>query len=159
MNIDLNRMRRQHAKGAVLIEMALVTLILITLVAFLTLLGRYFWYYEVAQKAAYDGARFLSTATQVEMRTTGSGGGEPAIAALARAIVLEELAEIAPNLSPVVIDVHCDFRTCSNKVPLTVRVSIAMSLQDDIFSPFTSFFTGQEGMSIIADVTVRYAAI
>lgn len=159
MNINLNRMGRHRAKGSVFIEMTLVTAVLVTLVAFLTLLGRYFWYYEVAQKAAYDGARFLSTATQMEMRTTGSNGGEPAVAALARAIVMEELAEIAPHLSPVVVDVHCDFRTCSNKVPQTVRVSIAMSLQDDIFIPYTSFLTGQEGMSIIADVTVRYAAI
>lgn len=157
MTPHLNRMHLRAAKGSVLIELFLVLSMLITMAAFLTLLGRYFWFYTVAQKAANDGARFLSTATPVEMRTVGAGGGEPAIAALARKIVMDELEEITPHLFPVVVDVHCDFRTCSNKVPQTVRVSITMNLQDDIFPRYTSFFTGQEGMSIIADVTVRYA--
>lgn len=155
--MNMRKMHRRPASGSVVVEMTLVVAMLLSLIAFLTLLGRYFWYYDVAQKAAYDGARFLSTATQVEMRTVGDGGTEPAVAALARKIVTEELREIAPHLYPVVVDVHCDFRTCVNKVPQTVRVSIAMSLQDDIFGAWTSMFTGQEGMSIVADVTVRYA--
>lgn len=157
MNIDLSKMQRRPTRGSVIVEMTLVTSMLLGLIAFLTLLGQYFWYYDVAQKAAYDGARFLSTATQVEMRTVGDSGTEPAVAALARKIVMEELSEIAPHLYPVVVDVHCDFKTCVNKVPQTVRVAISMSLQENIFTGFTSMFTGQEGMSIVADVTVRYA--
>ena len=147
----------RRAAGSVLVETALVLMTLVTLLAFLTLLGRYFWYYNVAQKAAFDGARFLATATQVEMRTLKSGAREPVVAALARQIVLEELADIEPYLSMVSVDVHCDFRTCTNSVPLTVRVSISLSMQDDVFRFFTSKLTLQEGMPILADVTVNYA--
>ena len=56
-------------RGIAAVEMAIV---LMALVAFLTMpvfFARYFWCYSVAQKAAQDAARFMSTVPLVEIKS------------------------------------------------------------------------------------------
>lgn len=150
--------RRRSEKGIAAIEMAVILPVLIILLAVPLFLGRVFWHYTVAQKAAHDAARFLSTATQVEMRTPGAGATEAAAAALARAIVIAETADLNPGGdNSVIIDVHCDLGTCGLGVPTNVRIWVRFRMTDPIFRTFTSAFTGDDGLLIQADVTMRYA--
>lgn len=149
---------RRRQKGVAALEMALVLPALVILLAVPLFLGRVFWHYTVAQKAAHDAARFLATASQVEMRTLGSGGTEAAVAALARAIARAEAADLNPGLdSPVIVDVQCDLGTCGLGVPTTVRIWVRMQMKDDWFNGYTSTFTGGDGLMVQADVTMRYA--
>lgn len=152
-----NPLHRVRERGSVAVETAPVLMMLVTLLAFLLFVGRVCWYYQATQKAAHDAVRYLSTVSQVEMRTPGPGGTEAAIASVARGIIDEEISAVRPSAYPLYIDVHCDFRTCGNGVPTTVRVSISLRLQDDIFGSITSMFTGEDGMLMVADVTMRYA--
>lgn len=117
--------------------------------------ARVFWYYSVTEKAAHDAARFLSTATQIEIK--GSGFGEAPVAALARQIVAEETKEIIPGLDGLIVDVQCDLGTCGITVPATVRVRILMQMSDHLFGPYTSELYPNGGFVVASDVTMRYA--
>ena len=149
-----NRHARQRAQGAVAVEMAIVLPILITLLTALVFFARVFWYYNVIQKAAQDTTRFLSTATQVEMRTTGAP-----MASVARSIAEAETAVLASAAEELVIDVQCNFASCGFAVPSTVRVVIKMRMRDDIFGAMTAAFYGVDGLVLSADVTMRYAGM
>lgn len=133
-------------------EMALVLPLLVLLVTTLIFFARFFWYYSVMQKTAHDAARFLATATQVEMRTTGAP-----IAAVARSIADAGTAVLVPVVDAMAIDVQCNFSTCGFAVPTTVRVVIQARMRDTIFGPLTSAFYGEDGLLLVADVTMRYA--
>lgn len=149
---------RRRQRGGVAVEMAIVLPLLVLFLALPLFFGRVFWYYSVAQKAAHDAARYLSAATQSEIRGAGATGGETATAALARAIVNEELASIRPGIAEWTITVLCDTDTCGLAVPQTIRVSIRMIVRDDIFDFYTSQFYGEDGYGLLlkADVTMRY---
>lgn len=133
-------------------EMAIVLPILIMLVTTLVFFARVFWYYSVMQKAAQDATRFLSTATSVEMRTTGAP-----MAAVARSIAETETSLLRSTADDFAIDVQCNFASCGFAVPVTVRTVIQMRMSDDIFGPITSAFYGSDGLVLTADVTMRYA--
>lgn len=139
------------------IEMTVVLLVMIVLLTVPVFFARVFWYYSVAQKAAHDAARFLSTASQAELRTPGAGNGPAAVAALAREIAETETAVLNSVMDPKYIDVQCNFGTCGAGVPATVRVFIQMRMRDDMFAPYTYAFYGQDGLLLTADVTMRYA--
>jgi Flp pilus assembly protein TadG len=150
--------RRRPAKGqrgSVAVEAALLMMTLVILIACPLFLGRVFWYYTALQKAAQDGARFLSTATAAEIQTVGSRD-EAGVAALARDIVRAETAELHPAENKRLITVDCDLETCGDKVPNKVRVLITMRLQDPAFNAFTTMFTGDKGLQLRADVSMRY---
>lgn len=148
---------KRRARGSIAIEMALVLSMLFTLMTVPVFFARVFWYYSVAQKATHDAARFLSTATPAEMMTSGANNAPAPVAALARSIVDDEIAVLKGVMSPLYIDVQCDFRTCGASIPTTVRVSIQMRMRDDLFAPYTRAFYGQNGLLLVTDVTMRYA--
>ena len=154
MNTSLRKIRE---RGSVAVETAPILMLLVILFAVTLFLGRIFWYYEISQKAAHDAVRFLSSASQIDMRAVGPGGSEAAVASVARLIIDEEISALKPFVEFLYIDVHCNFRTCGGVVPTTVRVSISMRLKDSVFGPITAVFTGEDGMYILADVTMRYA--
>lgn len=151
MKTPAQRCARKGHGGGIAVEMAIVLPILILLLASLVFFARVFWYYSVAQKAAQDAARFLSTASQVELRTPGS----PA-AALARAIVEEETAVLDAVMSQKEVTVQCNFGACGIGTPTSVRVLIQMRFQDDLMAPYTAIFYGGDGLMLTADVTRRY---
>lgn len=151
------RFLRPRQRGGAAVEMAIVLPILVLFMALPLFFGRVFWYYSVAQKAAHDAARFLSSATQTEIRSTGSGS-EAQVAGLARTIAEMELNGIQPGLAGRTITVLCDTDSCGLVVPQTVRVSIKLTVRDGIFDDFTSQFYGEDGYGLLlkADVTMRY---
>jgi Flp pilus assembly protein TadG len=142
----------RRERGAVAVEMAMILPILILFLTGLVFFARVFWYYSVIQKAAHDTTRFLSTATQIEMRTTGAP-----IAVVARSIAEAETAVLNPVVDAIAIDVQCNFATCGFAVPATVRTVIQVRMRDNIFGTLTSAFYGEDGLLLTADVTMRYA--
>lgn len=154
MNIFFRNFSGRRTQGAVAIEMAIVLPVLILLLTTLVFFARVFWYYSVLQKAAHDATRFLSTATQVEMRTVGA----PA-AVVARAIAEAEIAQLVPDVEAIYIEMHCNSISCGSAlvVPSTVRTQVHMQMRDTLFAPITAEFYGDDGFILTADVTMRYA--
>jgi Flp pilus assembly protein TadG len=149
MNKPTIRTALRNVQGGVAVEMAIVLPIMATLITGLIWFAQVFWYYSVLQKAAYDGARLLSTATPIEITTPGVGKTAAPIAQLVSAMV-EERTSVTNNIEEVkYIDVDCDFTTCGIAVPSTVRVAVKMRM------PFP--IVGEGSLMLTADVTMRYA--
>lgn len=168
MITSLKKSPARRERGSAAIELAVVFPILLLILTVPLFYARVFWYYSVAEKAAHDAARFLSTATPAEIRTLGDGGGEARVAAIARWIADTETEVLAPVMTPRWIYVQCgslvgtsgyiNYGNCGDNVaPLMVRVYIDMRMYDDIFGELTSAFYPEEGLHLLTDVTMRYA--
>jgi Flp pilus assembly protein TadG len=144
---------RRRQRGAAAIEFVLVFPILLIAMAPLILYARYMWHYTVAQKAAQDAARYMSTVSAAEMKSR-------TLATDAKSIAIEiarrEVADLSPGEAIVDADVICDTNTCGFKtgtVPKTVTVSVAFH----VFDTFFNSYLGPYGMPVEANVTMRYA--
>lgn len=140
-------------RGAAAVELAIILPIMILMLVFFTFFARYFWHYTVAQKAAYDSARYLSTISEQEMR-------EPTLATAARDIaediVLEEIAELRPNDSALPeVNIVCGDIPCRGvrgfALPPTVSVNVNMDMHD-----FLGLDLGRYGLGINVTARVRY---
>jgi len=150
---------RRGQRGGVVVETAIILPILLLCLAVPLFFARVCWCYSVAQKAAHDGARFLASASRVEMQTMGGIDNGAPIADLARQIVLAETAEMRPLVDAWTIDVQCDLSLCGWAVPQTVRVLVRIRLRDHIFAPITGeyYYTPDDsGLNVAADVTMNY---
>lgn len=152
-------LRRRSERGSVAIEAAILLPILILFLAVPLFFARVFWYYSVAQKAAHDAARYLATASHVEMMTLGADDGDAPVAALAKAIVMAETDEIRPVLDARTVAVQCDLNVCGWQIPQTVRVSVRLRVSDNILGAITDDFymVNGQGINLTADVTMGYA--
>jgi len=156
------RPRRQD--GSVAVEAALIiALILVPLMAFILLFGRYFWYYTVAQKAVHDATLYMASAPLADIRSSGAPG-------LANHIIQSETADMdqttRSTLGPTT---ECWFRfpanapyltplacTTATMTPVLVRTSVSMTVVDPFLAPMTASLTGSDGLPIIAQSTMRY---
>lgn len=151
------RFFRRKEQGSVAVEAAIVLPLLILFLAAPLLFARIFWYYNVAQKAAHDSARFLSQATKMEIQASTSGA-EPGVAVLARSIANTELDDIRSHLIGASATVLCDGLACDGlSIPSTIRVGVRIRVRDDILGIMTDQFYGADGLLLTADVTMRYA--
>lgn len=151
----MNRFIRKacpRERGAAAVELALVLPILLVVMAPLILYARYMWHYTVAQKAAQDAARYMSTVSVVEMKSKK-------LTVFARSIAAEiarrEVADLAPGEAISSVDVLCDTHVCGSttgSVPTTVNVFLSFHLTDTIFN----MYMGPYGIPIEANVTMRY---
>lgn len=136
-------------RGIAAVEMAMVMPVLVLLLVFPLYLGRVFWHYTAIQYAAQDAARYLSKAPASEMGNPTRGA---AVAAVAEAIVAQELAELAPGSFPYGILVSCDGGPCLGfGTPTLVRVHITLFMEDIFFANYT-----QMNLQLAADVTYPY---
>lgn len=147
---------RKSATGSVAVEMAAILPLFLLFLVVPLFFARIFWFYSVGQKAAHDATRFLSTATQAEMRTPGGGFSEARVAAIARWIAQEELQEILPFTEGILIDVQCNTGACGAVTPQTVHVGIQITLHDNFLGNLTSAYIGSTDMVLVGDVTMRY---
>lgn len=147
---------RKSEKGSVAIEMAFVLPILISLLTLMLFFARIFWVYSAGQKAAHDAARFLSTATQAEIRTGGSGFNEARYPAVARWIAQQELMDVLPMVESIAIGPLCDNVPCSTTVPQNVRVSVEISFRDEIFEDLITAYLGSPNIILKSQVELRY---
>jgi hypothetical protein len=157
MNVNMPRktMRwRAHQRGAAAIELALVLPILLIFLTFPIFYASVFWHYTVAQKAAKDAARYLSTISAQEMRSKKLA---PAAAAIALEIAKTEIAELAPGSAIDDPVIECGGIPCKGvtgkALPKTVHVYITFDMYDTWFGVA---YTGRYGLGIQADVTVPY---
>jgi Flp pilus assembly protein TadG len=157
MKLSASVVRRFRERGGAAVEAAILFPILAIILAGPAIyLARFFWHYEVAQKAAHDAALFLSKATNVEMQTFGPAG-EVAIATLARNVATMEMAELSPGSTPPPPSVLCEYQvtktttswsSCNGLlVPLNVKVTVAFAYVDGFFDA---------DQLIWVDVPVRY---
>jgi len=154
----IGRPRKRQA-GVAAIELALL---LPVLVLFLTL-GYFtvsvFWHYTMAQKAAQDAARYLSTVPVAEMLTPGEA---KSAGALAEQIVLREIADISPASEVTKIDTYCNVvgnvttncgsGAATSNAPSAVRVEFSIVM----FDPSGMIDVGWYGLHITAQHTMRY---
>ena len=149
-------------KGAAAVELAFVLPILLVLLTAPLFIAVYFWHYTAVQKAAQDGARYLSTISEQEMR-------DPALAVAAannaREIVRGEIADLFPNPDDVTIILRCGasanglINLCTGvrdgRLPEDVDVGVQFYLKDQLFG-FVD--TGRYGWSVSAVATVPYVS-
>lgn len=150
-----NARRARGQRGIAAVEMAIILPLLILLLTIPIFFARYFWFYTASQKAASDAARYMSTVRRAELRS-------PALVThatdVARDIVSAQLSDLGLDGTESV-EVFCDSGKClgNGSIPETVRVRInIMPYTDNIFQVVS---TGDYGLTITADVEVRYAGI
>ncbi|MET0858298.1 MAG: TadE/TadG family type IV pilus assembly protein [Telluria sp.] len=158
MKTSCLRIVRRSQQGTAALELALLMPIFMSLLAFPLFIGRVMWYYDASQKAASDAARFLATASQVELRTPGPGGTEAAVATLTRQIARAATADLVLGEDyPVRVAVQCNMVDCgAATLPPTVRVVVSVDMTDGIFGEMTSSMFEYGVLSFTADVTMRY---
>ncbi|MES2018719.1 MAG: TadE/TadG family type IV pilus assembly protein [Pseudomonadota bacterium] len=146
--------RRARQRGVAAVEFAVILPVLLVLLAFPIIFGRAFMHYSVAQKAAHDAARYLSSIPLVEMQDPTRVSEAEAIA---RQIVADETAELNPGHGfPVNVTVQCDSLACGFGLPAVVTVSVRMRMFDDYFNDLTWMVVGEEGISLRANVSMAY---
>lgn len=151
------RLFRRTERGSVAVETAIILPVLLLFLAAPLFFARIFWYYSVAEKAAHDGARFLSQATKLEMQAS-TAGSEPGVAVLARAIANAEVDDIRTQLAGTAAASQCDGIPCNGlSIPSIVRVVVQIRVRDDILGLLTNEYYGEDGLLLTADVTMRYA--
>jgi Flp pilus assembly protein TadG len=144
---------RSRERGIAAVEAAVLLPILLICLTFPVFFARYFWHYTVAQKAAQDAARYLSTVSAQEMRSKTLA---KAAAAVATEIVRTEMGELSPGTDIDDPFIECGNAPCGFKagtVPSTVRVLISFGMKDTFFGVVD---TGRYGLDITADVTRHY---
>lgn len=155
MSLDPARRAIRAQRGVAAVEMALILPILIVLLAVPLYFGRVFWHYTVAQKAAHDAARYLTTAPLTQMRNPSQVGHAVAVA---QAIVDAEIGELNPGPYRPTVAIQCDGVPCDGFIaPATIRVHIRMPMYDLFMSSVTEPQGGASGLLITADLTMRYA--
>ncbi len=140
-------------RGSVAVELALILPVMILLIFMGLVLGRLFWHYTVAHKAAQDAARYMSTISAQEMRERLLVADAVSVA---RSIATEELADLNPGRTDPVVDILCNNATCngvgSRPLPNTVKVTV----QIDFFDTMQYFDFGRYGLPIEAVSEMRY---
>ena len=148
-----NRMTARREHGAAAIELAVFLPVLIFLFAICLLATRYLWHYTVAQKAAHDAARFMSTIGPQEMLERELFNDA---AAVAQEIARAELAELAPGAVDPIVVVECETRDCYSSIgnsPDAIRVYVTMSLSDTFLRYID---TGRYGWPIAVTARIRH---
>jgi len=149
------RHQRRGSRGGVIVEFAVLLPLMVTFLAAPLLLGRIFWHYTVMEKAVHDAARVLAGASLVEIRAPGAGGTDVPMAAVTRAIVQEEIAELNPGLYAPYIDIQCDGAGCSGfTTPNRITVRATVPIDNLFFGGITSIFAGEVFLEAVA--TMNY---
>jgi hypothetical protein len=117
--------------GAAAVELALILPVLLLFIFMPLFIGRYFWHYTAAQKAAQDAARYLSTVSVQEMREDALA--EQA-AMVARSIALEEIEDLNAGSAEPDIIIECGDDPCigvrNAALPDHVSITVRMSYFD-----------------------------
>lgn len=149
--------RRITQHGIAALELVLVLPVLLLFLAGMVYFGRYYTYYSAAHKAAHDAARYLSTVSRRDMRLQVAGSAQVPALLLAQNIAQQETAGLRPGPAAVGVAVDCLPFVCTGlALPDKVRVMVQMRVTDELFSPFSWGFVGDEGLLLQADVTLLY---
>lgn len=154
MNTVFQFKATSRQRGIAALEFAIILPFIMILLAFPLLFGRAFYCYAVAREAARDAAVYLSTVPKLSLSNSARTSSEVAVA---NSIVAMELAGLNPGPSAPSVTILCDGLSCDGfSIPSTIRVAIRINLIDEIFQSFTSSITGDNGLLLTADITMRY---
>lgn len=147
------RPARRRANGGVAVEFAILLPVIILIVSGVLFLGRIFWIYTGAQKAAHDAVTFLAAVPGGEFRIQGPNREAP-MAVVAQTIAFNETAELDlgdGSLPPVTV--QCDGKTCGGSaIPTRILVLVDLPISD----PFFSELTGNQDIHLYAVSAVNY---
>jgi Flp pilus assembly protein TadG len=143
----MNGLARQ--RGIAAVELALILPFFLVLLMTPLFFGRVFWHYSVIERAAQDGARYLSRVPLNEIRNPARS---LEVAAVAQAIAGAELAELAPGPDAIGITADCDALPCMGFLtPATVSVAVQLQVTDIFFVNLTS-----EPLPLLVNVSMSY---
>nr|WP_314635779.1 TadE/TadG family type IV pilus assembly protein [uncultured Janthinobacterium sp.] len=150
--------RRQ--RGVAAIELALIMLFFMGLLPVVLLFGRAFLAYTALQKGVHDAARYMATLPLPQM---ASGDAAMQHAAFARQLVLDTMAETAPQLKAFSISIDCvyadDSYNCGSypTAPLQVRIKVTMDTPVSFLPDLTRAWLPQLAtIPLRANATLRY---
>lgn len=142
-------------RGIAALEMAFILPFVLLLLPFPLLIGRGLWHYAVLQQAAYDAARYMSSAPALDMKNAVRAQYAVAIA---REMVDITTAGLTTPPYPWDVFIVCDGAPCGSGWPLAqVSVRLSVAIQDDLFNAITWPLLGDSGWLLTADVTIPYA--
>lgn len=164
---------RHKARGAAVVEFALLLFLLLIVVAGIIEFGRTFWYYDALTKATRDGARFMSS---VSVDQIGSAANELTLPPLtpsgkcptdpdstynytAKNIVYcAAVAANVPGFDIGDVDVLCDGGTCvDDTAPQYIEVSIdAYPVTIGSWIPFVGLVGAPWNVTFSPATTMRY---
>lgn len=147
-----SRSRKRQA-GVAAVEFALCVPILIGFLLLPIFFARVFWHYTIAQKAAQDAARYLSSVPAAQMMTPASAA---AAGALAQEIIRRQIAEVSPDAQISGLETFCDTSNCGNKLPGTVPTTIRVNFSVSLFDPTGLIDFGFHGLPITTNYSMRY---
>jgi cbb3-type cytochrome oxidase subunit 3 len=140
-------LKSANQRGAAAVELAMILPVLLLFIFMPLFIGRYFWHYTAAQKAAQDAARYLSTISAQELREEVLA--EQA-ALIARDIALAEIRDLDPGPSEPDVIIMCGDDPCIGvgdmPLPDTVKVTVRMRY----FDMLGLIDTGRYGLTINA---------
>ncbi|MBQ5947022.1 TadE/TadG family type IV pilus assembly protein [Massilia sp. ST3] len=140
-------------RGAAAVELALILPILFIMLMMPLFISRFLWHYTVAQKAAQDAARYLSTISEQEMREATLASWATGVATqIARA----ELEEIVSDQSTPTIIVTCGDEPCSGYRNLALPETVSVTVRMGFFDILGFADTGRYGIPINVTYEMNY---
>lgn len=155
------RHARKRSRGSVAVECALILPVILALMTSVLLLGRIFWTYTAAEKAAHDAARFLASVPVKDMR--GTNGEVVPVISVAKQIARDEMRDTALG-AVASTTILCYGGTpdpyweeCIGiDTPLKVRVRVTVTITDPLFTQLTWWFNGGEPIVLRAVMATDY---
>lgn len=148
----MNSRHHCRQRGGAAVELAFVLLTLFLSMAAILFLSRYMWHYTATQKAAQDGAYYLSRISEQEMRDVYLVRNA---AALSKEIAETEVKELYPGGLRPDVAIRCS-GPCTGvggqPLPQTISVEIDYKVTD----PFLGFDTGLFGKPISVTSELNY---
>jgi Flp pilus assembly protein TadG len=140
------------ARGAAIVEFAIVLSLMLLITAGIFEFGRAFQYYDALAKATRDGARFMSAAPKATISSVAVSDAKNLVVAAANA------ANLSPNLTTGDVVVTCTPAACvDGTAPQDVEVSISgYSINIGGVMPFVSGTTSYSGVPLAPHTTMRY---
>lgn len=139
--------------GSAAVELALILPALLLLIFMPLFIGRYFWHYTAAQKAAQDAARYLSTISVQEMREEVLAGQA---AGIARSIVLAEIRELNPGPTAPTVIIECGEDPCVGVANLALPETVTVTVRMRYFDMLGLIDAGRYGIPINAVSVMNY---
>jgi Flp pilus assembly protein TadG len=151
--MDLHRERLPSlARGAAIVEFAIVLSLMLLITAGIFEFGRAFLYYDALAKATRDGARYMSAAPKATISSVAVTDAKNLVVAAANA------ANLKPVLANGDVVVTCTPAACADgTAPTDVEVSISgYSITIGGVMPFVSGTTSYTGVTLAPHTTMRY---
>lgn len=151
--------KTRHSRGIAAIELALTLPFILTILAFVTLLGSVMYKYEVATKATHDATRYLSSISKLAMKNPDQIAYHTAVA---RALIDTELSAISTAPYAPSVTILCGSTTstlCDGfTLPSTVTVTIRLKVANQLLPEFTSAWLGSD-IVLTASATMAYLGV